>query len=197
MPTRLPARRRALWIASAALFCLALPAIARADDPGEAPARAVVIDQIVLVIGDRVVTASELRMEEALRARLPWWAPPQPEGTSTLQVVADAALIRSLAGDAALYVPDDELVRDRAAQVQAAWGDPEAWQAFLLQHGLDEERLLTLVRSRLIVDRYLQRTLSLAARSEGKPLEALYASWILTQRGRVPLRVPSAIEGGP
>ncbi|MBL8617519.1 MAG: hypothetical protein JNM72_18070 [Deltaproteobacteria bacterium] len=174
-----------------------MPTIARADGPADPPPRAVVIDQIVLVIGDRVVTASELRLEEALRARLPWWAPPQPEGTSTLQVVADAALIRALAGDAALYVPDDELVRDRAAQVRAAWGDPEAWQSFLLQHGLDEERLLTLVRSRLIVDRYLQRTLSLAARSEGKPLEALYAGWILTQRGRLPLRVPSAVEGAP
>lgn len=197
MPSCPPAGLRALKITSAALFWLGLPPIARADGADEAPSRPVVIDQIVLVIGDRVVTASELRLEEALRARLPWWAPPQPEGTSTLQVVADAALIRALAGDAALYVPDDELVRDRAAQVRAAWGDPEAWQAFLLQHGLDEERLLTLVRSRLIVDRYLQRTLSLAARSEGKPLEALYAGWILTQRGRVPLRVPSAIEGGP
>lgn len=197
MPTCLPPGLRSLRIVSGALLWLGSPTISRAQAPGEAPARPVVIDQIVLVIGDRVVTASELRLEEALRARLPWWAPPQPEGTSTLQVVADAALIRALAGDAALYVPDDELVRDRAAQVQAAWGDPEAWQAFLLEHGLDEERLLTLVRGRLIVDRYLQRTLSLAARSEGKPLEALYAGWILTQRGRVPLRVPSAIEGGP
>lgn len=197
MPTRLPAGLRSLRIASGALLWFGLPTIARADGPGDTPARAVVIDQIVLVIGDRVVTTSELRLEEALRARLPWWAPPQPEGTSTLQVVADAALIRALAGDAALYVPDDELVRDRAAQVRAAWGDPEAWQSFLLQHGLDEERLLTLVRSRLIVDRYLQRTLSLAARSEGKPLEALYAGWILTQRGRLPLRVPSAVEGAP
>jgi hypothetical protein len=157
----------------------------------------VVIDQIVLVIGDRVVTSSELRLEEELRARIPWWAPPQPEGTSTLQVVADAALIRALAGDAALYVPDDELVRERAAQVRAAWGDPDAWQAFLLRHGLDDERLSALIRGRLIVDRYLQRTLSLAARSEGKPLDALYAAWILTQRGRVPLRVPSTIDGAP
>lgn len=197
MPTRLPAGLRSLRMASGALLCFGLPTIARANGPADPPPRAVVIDQIVLVIGDRVVTASELRLEEALRARLPWWAPPQPEGTSTLQVVADAALIRALAGDAALYVPDDELVRDRAAQVRAAWGDPEAWQSFLLQHGLDEERLLTLVRSRLIVDRYLQRTLSLAARSEGKPLEALYAGWILTQRGRLPLRVPSAVEGAP
>ncbi len=197
MPSRPPLRRRALRIASTAAILAAFPSIARGDGPDQPPTTAVVIDQIVLVIGDRVVTSSELRLEEELRARIPWWAPPQPEGTSTLQVVADAALIRALAGDAALYVPDDELVRERAAQVRAAWGDPDAWQAFLLRHGLDDERLSALIRGRLIVDRYLQRTLSLAARSEGKPLDALYAAWILTQRGRVPLRVPSTIDGAP
>lgn len=187
--------RISLILAAATALGPALPAIAAED--AAPPAPPAVIDQIVLVIGDRVVTNSELRIEEELRARVPWWAPPQPPGTSTLQVLADAALIRTLAGEAALYVPTDELVRERAEQAQEAWGDPEAWAAFLTRSGLDEERLGALIRSRLIVERYLQRTLSLAARSEGKTLEELYASWIPTQRGRLPVRYPAPIEPTP
>ena len=194
-PTR-PIRAARLGRAFVAL-CLPLsmpmlrPTPASASGPDSA---ATVVDQVVLVIGDRVVTASDVRIEDALRERVPWWSPPQPNGTSTLQVLADAALLRALAGDAALYVPDDDLVRERMGQLRDAFGDPESWRVFLRGTGLDEERLASLVRSRLIVERYIQRTLSLTARSEGASIEEVYAAWIPSQRGRLPVRVPAPIS---
>jgi hypothetical protein len=154
---------------------------------------AVVIDRMVLVIGDRIITESEIRLEGALRARIPWWGPPRPPGADLQQVVADVALVRIFAGDTSLYSPSDEAVRARAEQLREAWGDPEAWQALLSENGLDEARLLALIRGRLIVERYIQRNLSLAARSEGRTVDELYVEWIPAQRGRAPVRVPSAV----
>ena len=153
----------------------------------------VVIDRMVLVIGDRIITESEIRLEGALRARIPWWGPPRPPGADLQQVVADVALVRIFAGDTSLYSPSDEAVRARAEQLREAWGDPEAWQALLSENGLDEARLLALIRGRLIVERYIQRNLSLAARSEGRTVDELYVEWIPAQRGRAPVRVPSAV----
>ena len=154
---------------------------------------AVVIDRMVLVIGDRIITESEIRLEGALRARIPWWGPPRPPGADLQQVVADVALVRIFAGDTSLYSPSDEAVRARAEELREDWGDPEAWQAMLSENGLDEARLLALIRARLIVERYIQRNLSLAARSEGRTVDELYVEWIPAQRGRAPVRVPSAV----
>lgn len=177
------------------------PATAPVDPEASAPSAdaaaggspALVLDRMVLVIGDRIVTESELRLEAALRARVAWWGPPRPPGADMLQVVADAALVRILAGDTSLYAPSDEAVRARAGQLREEWGDPEGWQAFLAEHGLDELRLLALIRGRMVVERYLQRNLSLAARSAGKTVDELYLEWIPAQRGRVPQRLPSAV----
>lgn len=181
---------RAVWVA---LLCLSTAASAQDDAPPLPAAEPLVIDRMVLVIGDRIITDSEVRLEAELRQRVAWWGPPRPPGADTQQIVADVALVRILAGDTSLYLPSDEAVRARAEQLREAWGDPEAYQGFLGRHGLDEARLAALIRSRLVVERYIQRNLSLAARAEGRSIDELYIEWIPEQRGRVPVRVPSPV----
>ncbi len=121
----------------------------------------VVADRVLVDVGGELVMQGDIRTEEALtpfdpRATPFWsdpWGPP-------LQRLVDAAVIRVIAADVALYVPDQQAVSDRVEAVRGQFTSRGDFEAFLGMAGLDEAALRGALRRRLVVDLYLRRTLS-------------------------------------
>jgi hypothetical protein len=120
--------------------------------------QAAVVDRVVVSIEDQVITDSEVRLEVVLGSLD---ASPSPawdlERKTPLERLVDAAIVRELAGDVAIYRPSDEEVESRLASVQATFVDARSWQDVLTTWGLDDESLATVLRRRVIVERYLAR----------------------------------------
>jgi len=123
-------------------------------------ARAEVIDRVIYVVEDQVVLQSDVDFEKVI---IPLDASPSPfwdrPGIDAEQIVVDAAIIRELAGDIALYQPPDDAVRARVEAMRQRFPDRASWGAFLSGRGLDEDGLRALIRRRMVVERYLARTL--------------------------------------
>lgn len=152
----------------------------------------VLADRIVMVVGDRLITASDVALEEELVSRDPSPVVPlQAQRDDPLSFLRDLAIIRGLAGETSVYRPTPAEVRGRVDALRSSWPDPESWQRFLTEHGLDEERLSALLFSRMVAERYIQRNVGLAARSAGED-EAAYVArfetWMAAQRRRVSIR---------
>ncbi len=148
-----------------------------------------VVDRIVAVVGERLVLQSEVELEEVLGPL---------EGSSVvllmgdsadpLQVVIDRAIIRGLAGTAAIYIPTDADIRARVAQIRANFPDDAGWERFLQRHGLEGDRLTSMLYSRLVVDRYILRNVQSASNP------TTYSEWIAQHRARIPIRMVPRIQ---
>jgi hypothetical protein len=160
------------------------------------------VDRVWAVVGDRVITESELRLEQALAAVDPSPVPPlEARRADPERFLIELAIVRALAGSTAVYQPEPARVRERMEAVRAAHPTPAAWAAFLKEHGLNEDALRATLYSRMVVERYVQRNLGLAARAEaGADWDARYAAWIDAQRARVLIReiaeLPAPEAGG-
>ncbi len=180
-------------IAAAALWAWASvdPLVGHAQE-------SVVIDRVVMVVGDRLITASDVQLEQALAAREPSPVVPlEAARPQTLAFLRDVAIIRGMAGETAVYRPTQAEVRGRLDSLRATWPDRASWEAFLQEHGLTPERLEALIFSRMVVERYVQRNVGLAARSAGEDRDAYvtrFNEWMIQQRLRVPVRILPQIE---
>ena len=143
-----------------------------------------VVDRIVAVVGERLVLASDVELEKSLGA-LERSSVGDMMGASAdpLQVVIDRAIIRGLAGNAAIYTPSEDEILTRANQLRTSFADAGAWETFRRQHGLEGDRLTSLLYSRLVVDRYILRNVPQGA------TDGSYAAWINPQRARVTIRL--------
>ena len=146
--------------------------------PGE-----VVVDRVVAVVGDRVLTASDLRLEAALQERDPSPIPLMREVPGDpLQAIIDLALIRKKAGNISLYQPAAADVRARLYLLRKTWvEDPREFDLFLEAWHLDEEGLESLIYSRLIAENFVHRQVVLASQGQQEneeALEARYRIWI-------------------
>lgn len=185
--------------AVAALVLSALFVIPLRGHAQELPT-AVLADRIVMVVGDRLITASDVALEAVLVDRDPSPVVPlQAQRDDPLGFLRDLAIIRGLAGETAVYRPTPAEVRGRIEALRSSWPDPESWQRFLRDHGLDEERLAALLFSRMVAERYIQRNVGLAARSAGED-EAAYVArfetWMAAQRRRVSIRKLEPLGSG-
>lgn len=125
-------------------------------------AGAEVIDRVVVVVGDQLVLASDIRLEAELsfldESPLPFWDPGHDD---PLHRLVDAAVIRSSAGELALYEPPADAVRQRLEALRLKFRDRASWEEFLGRWGLDEPALLGVLRRRMVVERFLFRNLQL------------------------------------
>lgn len=125
-----------------------------------APARAGVVDRVVLVVDEDIVLESDLRIEAMLTglddSPSPFWT--LQNGTAA-QRLEDAAVVRALAEGVSLYEPTPFEVAARVDGLRGRLGQESAWQAFLTLSGLDDEAIVRLMRRRMIVERYLARNL--------------------------------------
>jgi hypothetical protein len=126
-------------------------------------AHAEVIDRVVASVDETLITASDVRLESSMArwdgSPSPYWRDGDP-----LQRAIDAALVRRLAGDVALYLPSDAEVETRAIamrdRVNEADPSGRAWADVLADGGIDEPGLRGAIRRRIVVERYLVRTIS-------------------------------------
>ncbi len=180
---------------SLAILALAAGAARAAEDAP--PAGVSVVDSVVAVVGERVVTASDVRLERELRAHDPSPVPVlEARRDDPLGFLVELALLRGVAGDIALYRPAEAEVQARLARLRRSFDGPEDWRAFLARNGLDEGRLAAALRSRMVVERLVRRTLG--EHPAGDP-EALrrYEAWVAELRRTVPVRrVPAEPAGG-
>ena len=124
-------------------------------------AHAEVVDRIVAVVGDELVLASEIALEDAIsRAdtpEIPFWS---HEHKTPFERLTEAALIRHTAGDVAIYTPTTDEVQARIEVIRRHFKDRGSWTLFLERWMLDEPSLRTIVKRRMIVERYLSRNIS-------------------------------------
>lgn len=140
-------------------------------------ARAETVDGVLFVVGARIVTRSDVLLEDALapfdRSPVPVLVDP---GRATAERLVDIAVLRERAGDTDIYAPTAADVRARLERVRASVGTA-AWSAFLRTWGLDEERLQGLLYSRMVVERYVLRNLGAI---DADP--AAFRTWLRAQR---------------
>lgn len=133
---------------------LCLPALAHAE----------VVDRVLYVVEDQLVLQSDIVLDQALqpldKSPSPFWDRP---GVTAEQRVLDATALRLLAGSTGIYQPSEEQLRERIEVVRSAFVDRGAWEEFLEGWGIEEATVASILRRRLIVERYLARNIAVPA----------------------------------
>lgn len=159
---------------------LSLLLLARAQ---QVPYPTTQIDRVVVVVSDRIVTASDIRLEAELARRIP--SPIRALRDIQLrdptQALVEQAVIRSLAAQVAIYAPPPEEVQARLAALRETFPSPDDYDGFLRRHGLTEPSLVTLLTNRLSVERYVHRNIDLSSQSAREDEAAYfrrYRDWL-------------------
>jgi hypothetical protein len=156
-------------------------------------ARGEIVDAVLHVVGDRIVTQSDVTFEADFdpHDRSPLIALEDPDYSLETRLV-DFAILRELAGDIEIYRPSSSEVRARGERFRSGWARAEDHPAFLARWALDEDQLLGFFYSRLVVERYVARNAAQAA-SIGVKEEItpeVYQAWMATLRARANVRTP-------
>ena len=172
----------------ALLLALGAPHPAAADGPEPA-----LIDRVEVVIGDRIVTSSDVRLEAELARRLPSpvEALRRQETRDPRAAVIERTIIRGLAAQASIYQPTAAEVVARLLALKRTFPDTDAYEAFLDRHGLTEEALSSRLYGRLVVERYVHRNIDLASQAAREGVADYYRryeEWIDTQRASADIR---------
>jgi hypothetical protein len=135
------------------------------------------VDAVAWVVGDRVITRSDLALEAELAeidvASVPPW---RDRARPAQERLVEGALLRAAAGDVPVYAPSDADVRGRVERMRDGVG-AVGWNEFLQRWGLDERAVYDLTRRRMVVERYVIRTLSTRAATAGVRLDLTAAGW--------------------
>jgi hypothetical protein len=146
----------------------------------------VLIDRVVVVVSDRIITASDITLEAELARRIP--SPVRALRDIQLrdptQALIEQSIIRSYAAQVAIYQPTAEEVQQRLRELRETFPSPDDYDLFLSRHGLSEVRIIDRLRSRLSVERYVHRNIDLSSQSAREDEEAYfrrYRDWISAQ----------------
>jgi hypothetical protein len=161
---------RSLAIAVGTLGLFATTHVAHAEEA----------DAVLYVVGSRVVTRFDVALDEELRAHDRSPVPMRAEAPPMERALA-IAVLRERAGAADIYAPRSAEVRTRAERVRASFGAD--WDRFLGEWGLDQNRLESLLFSRMVVERYVLR--NLAVRPDDPEAPAAFDGWMAQQRAEV------------
>lgn len=153
------------------------------------------IDRVVSVVGDAIVTESDLRLElELLRhdtISCPAMAPPQ---TNVLELIEERRVLHRLAAERVLYVPTSKAVSERLNLLSQSLG-PE-FEDFKKRWGMNPKRLEKLIRDRMVEEAYVEANLGRALRGEQtsagqdweKRYRQAYRPWIDSRKENFPIR---------
>jgi hypothetical protein len=123
------------------------------------------IDRVLAVVEDRIVTESDLRLEELLQRVdaivCPPLAPPQSD---LLRLLEDRRILQRLAAGRTFYTPSNAEVALRMGQLSEKLG--EDYAPFLHRWGLDEAKLARLLSQRMVEEAYVERNLGRALQTE-------------------------------
>lgn len=156
-----------------------------------AAAHAEIVDGILYVIGERIVTRSDVAFERA-------FDPVDHGGLQVLddpgypieQRLVDFAILRDLARDIDIYRPSAAEVRARWERFRAAWTHPDEHAAFLTRWGIDDDQLMGFLYSRLVVERFVARNAVGTRREAGDGSLTVedYQAWMAGIRERASIR---------
>lgn len=124
-------------------------------------ARAEVVDRVVAAVDDSPITASEVRLEAEIDARVPGVHPCVRMEAPPLARAIDRVVIRAAAADTNIYAPTDDRVAEGVELIRASFDDREGLLAWEARHGLDDVALALVVRRRLVVERWFERNVRL------------------------------------
>ncbi len=179
LPSTMASRYPALFLSTAALLVTA-------------PAGAERVDRVVSVLGERVVTTSDLALEQVLSVRDPSLVPALSR--ADLLALEDQRRIRGYAGDVRLYQPGRRALDARQAALRRSFQAPGEWEAFLEDWGLTEEVVQALLLNRLVVETTVLRTLGVPTPETEDAWLARYDAWLVSLReGQAPHR-PATLE---
>lgn len=166
------------------LVCLGL---ALAQDAVVAEHEPALVDRIVAVVGDRLVLASDVAIENEIGARNVYTVAALAERRKDVsRWLVDMAIVRALAGDVRVYEPTRQDVADALERFATTFGDVTSYRQFLERSGLSQERLQSLLTTRLIVERYIQRNVGLGLTDD--ELAVRFDVWITERRQQVAIR---------
>lgn len=164
-----------------------------------APCIAGPVDRVLFVVGDRIVTQSDVAFELFfdLHDQSPVPALEDP-ALSLAERLRDVAVVRQLAGEASVFRPSNAEVRARADAFVASWPRADDGLVALQGWGLDEQTFLGFVYSRLVVERCIGRNVALPQHPDD-PVEVSawldkYRTWITDIRQRTDVRQPVEVR---
>ena len=128
------------------------------------------------VLGERVVTTSDIALEAQLSVRDPSVIPALFQGNAN--ALEDQRRIRGHAGQVRLYQPSQRALEARLIALRRTFEAPGEWEAFLLEWGLTEETIQVLVRNRMVVEAAVLRTLGAPVEGEEQAWLARYQGWV-------------------
>ncbi len=161
--------------------------LALAQDAAPVGHEPVLVDRIVSVVGERLVLSSEVALEREIAARNVYTLPSLAERRKDApRWLVDMAIVRALAGDVRVYEPTREEVADALERFASTFADAATYRRFLDGIGVSQERLQSLLTTRLVVERYIQRNIGLGVPDE--ELAARYEEWIGERRQQVSIR---------
>jgi hypothetical protein len=161
---------------------------------GQEP-RAVLADRVVSVLGESIVTGTEVGFEQALHPHVESPIPPlaNPD-MEALQRLEDMRMLLLLAGDVPLYAPDRTQLDARLAVVRSTWDGEKAYLAFLARWGMTEADLRSHLRNRMVVESYIHRNVGLSLEWESEQVGwatvyiNAYETWITPHRSKARVR---------
>jgi hypothetical protein len=168
------------------LFLLSL-GLALAQDAPVVRHEPVRVDRIVAVVGDRLALASDVAIENEIAARNVYTVAALAERRKdAARWLVDMAIVRALAGDVRVYEPTRQEVAEALERFVSTFDDAASYRQLLDRFGLSQERLQSLLTTRLVVERYIQRNVGLGLTDE--ELAARYDEWIAERRQQVAIR---------
>ena len=179
LPSTMASRYRALLLTTATVLFVA-------------PASAERVDRVESVLGERVVTTSDLALEQVLSVRDPSLVPALTR--ATLQALEDQRRIRGYAGDVRLYQPSRRALEARQATLRRTFDAPGEWEEFLTDWGLSEEAIQALLLNRLVVETTVLRTLGVPTPETESAWLARYEAWLVSLREAQAPHRPEALE---
>jgi hypothetical protein len=145
-------------------------------------ASAAVVDRAVAIVGELVVTRSDIALHSALSDVDPSFVPIlQSSKDESVQHTIDAAIIRQAAGRVPVYQPTAEQVRTRMNRFIDQWSSNESYQTFLSAHGLTSDRIRTVLKRRAMIERVVLRALG-PPKEDTELWNARFSEWMDAER---------------
>ena len=148
------------------------------------------VDRIVVVIEEYTITQSDISLEQELATLI-------PSSSKTLQyyrennpkeALIQRNILRIFAGDINLYSANPIEIQKRYEQFLAHWKHIQEYNEFILRHGLDEDRLLGLIKSQIIAENYLEKNIGISSGQEISTSQIKFEAWLEQSKRTLSLR---------